>query len=370
MRILVIGNSHAARIFSNLFCKNEKNIVFTTVENSAANFVDHGSLCVEHLLEFALANEINLTVLCDFESLDVGFVETFSDAGLTVFAPESGTGGASGASRICSSKSYAKKFMYKNKIKTPRFQIFDKPQLALDWVVHRGGGAGKSNYPLVIKPNAHSETYGTTVCETFAAAQKTINEFFALGSKSIVIEEFVSGREFSAYVITDGFNAFLLDFVSTKLNRFAYLGSNFVDEELKNKVMTNVIATTIENLANAGSDYIGVLGVDFILTEGGELYTLEYNPFFENLDAELFARGLDEPFETMFDSAISGTLRDEFSKIKKHSGNFIGAITKDSNIGTGRIISAEGRTLNEARENLLEEIEDEETAKEVRNWKF
>jgi len=285
--------------------------------------------------EFALANEINLTILCDFYDIQGDFTEDFSAADLSIFAPDKG------AARVCNSKSFAKKFMYRNKIKTPQFQIFDKLGSAIDYI-------RDANFPVVIKPDEHSSTYGTTVCETFSAALKVLNNFFNCGVKTVVIENFVSGREFSAYFITDGFNALLLDFVTTQNCRNACFGADFLDNEVQNTI-NEAARRTIEALAKTDSNYIGILGIDFILGDDNTLYTLEYNAFFDDLDVELFLGGIDENWEKLFESAISGTLLDEFSEIKKHGGHFVAQIDE-----AGELHCAQGRTLNEAKENLGE----------------
>lgn len=354
MRILVIGNNRSTRAFSDLLSENEKNIVFTSLKNCKANFVDIGMPDVYEWKEFALANDINLTILCDFEAIDGNFPAVFNEAGLSVFAPDKD------ALRVCSSKSFAKKFMYRNKIKTPQFQIFDKLALAIDYV-------RAANFPVVIKPDEHSNMLGTTVCETFGAASKVLNNFFTTGIRNVVIENFVPGREFSAYFITDGFRAFLLDFVANENNRFASLGADFLDNTVLNRVQ-EIAGQTIEALAKTDNNYVGILGIDFILGDDGVLYALEYNPFFDDLDVELFTCGVDENWEKLFESAILGTLRDEFPEIKKHSGHFVTEIDEALNF-----YSAQGRTLNEAKENLLEEkIEDAKIALtwEDAAWKF
>ena len=341
MRILVIGKNRSTKVFSDLLSKNENNIVFTNLENTQANFVDIGMSDIEEWKEFALANEINLTILCDFEDLEEDFVQHFSQADLSIFAPDKDS------ARICTSKNFAKKFMYRNKIKTPQFQIFDKQSMAIDYV-------RSANLPVVIKPDEHSNTCGTTVCETFSTALKVLNSFFNHGIRNVVIENFVSGREFSAYFITDGFNTFLLDFVSTQNNRFASLGADFLDEATQN-FAKEIAKRTIESLSRAQNNYTGILGIDFILGDNNIVYTLEYNSFFDNLDVDLFCESIDEKWEKLFEGAILGTLKDELSadnsfEIKKIEGNFVTQIDE-----TGKLHFAKGRTLNEAKENLSEE---------------
>lgn len=351
MRILTIGNKHSTKVFSNLLCENKENLVFSTLQETNAHFCDIHFLNVSELKDFALANEIDLTILTDFECIDNNFTEEFHANGLSIFAPE-----AAGA-RICSSKSFAKKFMYRNKIKTPKFQIFDKIQLAFDYIQ-------TIKYPIIIKPDEHCAAYGSTIVETYNEAKKTLTKFMEMGVKTTIVENYVSGKEITLYVISDGFNSFLLDFVSTKRNKYAYLGASFINEELLKKINENVINPTIQNLARSGSDYVGILGIDLIIDNFNNIFTLEYNPFFEDLDVELFTNSINIPFEKLFESALSGTLKDEFGEIKKDNKNYFSTILK-----SGEIKTTSGRTLNEARENILEYLDKDEIS-EICGWKF
>jgi len=121
MRILIIGQNHAAKAFANLLSEDKNNIIFANFKDTEANFVDISMGDVEEFKEFALANEINLTILCDIGAIEGGanFEAVFNEAGLSIFAPDKG------AVKLSSSKGFAKKFMYRNRFKTPQFQIFD-----------------------------------------------------------------------------------------------------------------------------------------------------------------------------------------------------------------------------------------------------
>ena len=65
MRILVIGNSKSAEILTNFLSENKDLLVFTTKEGTDGNFIDINPKDVEELKEFALANEINLSIVAD-----------------------------------------------------------------------------------------------------------------------------------------------------------------------------------------------------------------------------------------------------------------------------------------------------------------
>ena len=76
MRILVIGNSKSAEILTNFLSENKDLLVFTTKEGTDGNFIDINPKDVEELKEFALANEINLSIAADIDLILLSLVAT------------------------------------------------------------------------------------------------------------------------------------------------------------------------------------------------------------------------------------------------------------------------------------------------------
>ena len=96
----------------------------------------------------------------------------FGENNLAVLAPDYD------AAKIASLKSYGKKFIYKNKIKTPKFAFFEKLNLALDYI-------RSAEYPLVIKPDGHCETETAYIAETFGAAKNRLKNCFKMITKNL-----------------------------------------------------------------------------------------------------------------------------------------------------------------------------------------
>ena len=88
MRILVIGNSKSAEILTNFLSENKDLLVFTTKEGTDGNFIDINPKDVEELKEFALANEINLSIAADIFLSDIDYFSVFGENNLAVLAPE------------------------------------------------------------------------------------------------------------------------------------------------------------------------------------------------------------------------------------------------------------------------------------------
>ncbi len=348
MRILIVGNSYSAKIFADTLAQDSENLVFTTAVGIEATCVDINYDDVEELKEFALANEIDLTIVCDTCAITQNFTEVFHENNLAILTPDNDANG------IVTSRAFAKKFMYKNKILTPKFGIFDKPQLAIDW-------ARAQKQPIIIKQNKKcGDDFKFAYCETFPKAKKEIEILFESGVNQVVMEVALEGTKFSLYVLSDGYNFIDITYVTYHKDKFAYLGANFVDEKLDNKIKTEVVIPTISSLCRFGSEYVGILGFDFILDSRGNLYTTDYRAFFNDLDIEFMMANTLDNFAKMCESTIKGTVLDDFAITKKANMNFISM--KDEN----NIYMEYGRTLNEAREKMLEE----HYSKELANWQF
>lgn len=353
MRIFLIGKSRALSAFADYFTQNPANIVFSTLNESLANFVDIAIDNEEELKEFALANEITLTILCDNNTISSNISKVFADAGLSVFAP------MGDSQRLINSKIWAKKFIYRNKIKTPRFQVFEKPQAAVDYI-------RQNKFPVVIKPDEHS-IINTRICETFGSAKSAVEEFFNTGSRRILTEEYITGKEFSIYALCDGFNPVILGDCAVYQNSFAKFEADFLDSQTKGNITKTVIKPLICGLVKELGEYMGILGFDFILSDN-KFYLLECNSFFKDLDCELFIQGVADNWGNLFEAAISGTLLEEFAHIKTSGSYLLSAEIYEES--TKNNIFAKGRTFNETIQRLIDEgVDSKEMTEALNVWK-
>jgi len=105
MRILIIGNSKSAEILTNFLSEDKNLLVFTTMENTLGNFINIAPDDIEELKEFALANEINLTIVADSALFNLDYLQIFNDNNLAILIPDSE------ALKIASEKTFGKKFI-------------------------------------------------------------------------------------------------------------------------------------------------------------------------------------------------------------------------------------------------------------------
>lgn len=290
MRILILGNNYSTKEFFKLFKKDKENIVFTTILNSE-NYIELENL--QDIMDFCSGNEINLVLITDEEYINQGVQEAISSLNISAFAP------SIDAITICSSKSYAKKFMHKIKVPTPKFFVAEKPQLALDYFK-------TLNNPVAIKPDNNSYFECPHFCETQNEVQKTVNNLFASGNKRILIEDYIEGKNISVWVLSDGYSAKIIGTSAKYNNDVALFNPDFISEELIEKINNEIIMPTISTLSNQDEEYIGILGFDIILTYDNQINLIGFNHFFDDLNVDFYTKGFDVDWANIFDSTLIG----------------------------------------------------------------
>ncbi|HBT38845.1 MAG: Phosphoribosylamine--glycine ligase [Thermotoga sp. 50_1627] len=156
----------------------------------------HEAKSVDELLQLALRERIDLTVVGPEAYLAQGVVDAFESCGLKIFGP------SKRASQLECSKVYAKLLMDECGIPTARFRLFDDPVQAERYVE-------RCEFPIVIKADGLAQGKGSYVVMSREEAFNVIDllmrkKVFGESGERIVIEEFLKGREVSLMVLTDG----------------------------------------------------------------------------------------------------------------------------------------------------------------------
>lgn len=319
MQILIIGKGAKECALAKKIKKTlPDSIIFIAPGNQAvenyATCIDIQSNNPEELIDFALANEVDLTIVCENEAIENETVEAFNTAGLMVFGPEKES------ARFAILKSVGKRFMYKLNIPTPKFGIFDKESTAHDYLK-------TTTYPVLIKTDKHEYGERVYLCLSEREANNILNKLFTNETQKIIIENYVFGREFSFYVITDGYNALPIcavvpykyasekDGGSITSGIGAYAPATFVDNELIYKILDTIIYPALTETERSSSPYVGVLGVDLILDKDNNLSALEFNTFFNEPDIECILELLNENIIDLFKACCVGSLADDYEFI-------------------------------------------------------
>src|SRR5574344_2156937 len=149
---------------------------------------------VEELADFAQKVGIDLTVVGPEVSLAAGITDEFVSRGLRIFGP------TKAAARIESSKDFAKGLMAKYNVPTASYKTFSSYDEALEYV--RGG-----SFPVVLKYDGLAAGKGVVIPSDFEEAEKTLKDMLLddkFGHGKVVIEQFLTGPEFSFMCFVDG----------------------------------------------------------------------------------------------------------------------------------------------------------------------
>ena len=391
-KILIVGNG--ANVYALAKKLSLNNEIYVAPGNKLmkdfATVVDIREEAVAELLDFAMETGIDLTIPVSEKTVLSELASIFNSHDQQVFAP------SFQASKKIFDKAIMKKILYKLRIPTPKFGIFEKQNMALDYIKN-------TKVPFVIKSNEKSSA---VVLTSLTSAKSIIDSFFSVQNQKVIIEDYLWGTPFSFYALTDGYKA--LPIVSSIMYKHSLEGEggqltagmgacipNYklsIDNEYF--LMDNVVYPLIEYLEKDGNPYMGVLGVNGILSEDGNIQILGFNSFFQDADSDAILNIIDADLYSLFESCVIGSFSDEVDFIPQKdlsytsvvlacknkeniqnsiygldnicdetSISFYPTVTKnryleyEANYGSVLVITSSGRTATTATKNVYEDLD-------------
>lgn len=263
------------------------------------------------LVDFAKAEEIDLTVVGPELPLTLGIVDAFQDAGLACFGPNKA------AAKLEGSKAFSKELMKKYGIPTAAFDTFTDVDKAKAFVDEIG-------VPCVVKADGLAAGKGVIICMTREEADKAIEDMltdhaFGDASATIVIEEYMVGPEVSVLAFADGKS--VLPMVSAQDHKRifdgdkgpntggmgAYSPAPVYTEALSAEVNKTIIEPTIAAMAAEGTPFTGILYTGLMLTEKGPR-VLEYNVRFGDPETQPIMVRMKSDIVALFQACVNGKL--------------------------------------------------------------
>lgn len=262
---------------------------------------------VEGLLSFAKQNAVDLTVVGPEASLAAGVVDRFREEGLKVF------GHTRAATRIESSKEFAKVIMEKYDIPTASYRSFSVYGEALEYVKGRP-------FPAVLKYDGLAAGKGVVIAASLEEADSALKDMLvgeSFGKGKVVVEDYLEGPEFSFMCFVDGRRVYPMPLSQDHKRAFdgdkgpntggmgAYTGLTFISDEERAFALKNVLQKTADAMVEEGLPLSGVLYGGLMKTAQG-IKVIEFNSRFGDPETEVVLPLLDSDIFDIFEAVAEG----------------------------------------------------------------
>ncbi len=295
MKVLVVGKGGR----EHAICKKVRESplvteVFVAPGNpgmeDCAKLVAINEMDAEALVSFAKEQQIGLTIIGPEIPLLAGLADRFIEEGLKVFGPRKA------AAMIEGSKSFAKDLMKKYGIPTAQSETFTDYGQARDYLATVGA-------PIVIKADGLAAGKGVVVAMTMQQAEQALQEMmldgkFGEASAIVVIEQFLTGEEFSLMAFVNGETVIPLEIAQDHKRAFdgdrgpntggmgAYspvpqIKNDSIEEAVEKILIPAAIAMEME-----GRSFTGILYAGLIETEEGPK-VIEFNARFGDPETQV-----------------------------------------------------------------------------------
>ena len=296
--------------------------------------------------------------------------------------------------------------MKKYNIPTAAYENFDDPEKALVYL------RTEAKFPIVLKADGLALGKGVLICQNLQEAEAGVKEImedkkFGSAGNTMVIEEFMTGREVSVLSFVDGKT--IKTMTSAQDHKRAKDGdqglntggmgtfspSPFYTKEVDEFCKKYVYQPTVDAMAAEGRDFKGIIFFGLMLTENGPK-VLEYNARFGDPETQVVLPRMKNDIVDVFEACVDGTLDqielefednaavcvvlasdgypehydkgykiDGLDRFDGQDGYYVfhagSRFDKDGNIVTngGRVlgVTAKGNTLKKARENAYKATE-------------
>ena len=398
MKVLIVGSGGREHAIAWSVAKSPKvDKIYCAPGNAGiaeyAECADIGAMEFEKLAAFAKEKEIDLTIVGMDDPLVGGIVDVFEAEGLRVFGPRKN------AAILEGSKAFSKDLMKKYDIPTAAYENFDDPEKALEYL------RTEAKFPIVLKADGLALGKGVLICQDLAEAEAGVKEImedkkFGNAGNTMVIEEFMTGREVSVLSFVDGKT--IRTMTSAQDHKRAKDGdqglntggmgtfspSPFYTPEVDEFCKKYVYQKTVDAMAAEGRPFNVIIFFGLMLTADGPK-VLEYNARSGDPEAQVVLPRMENDIIEVMEACVDGKLdhidlkfEDNaavcvvlasdgypvkyekgipihgFENFKDKDGYYCfhaGTKFKDGEIVTngGRVlgITAKGETLKEARKN-------------------
>jgi phosphoribosylamine---glycine ligase len=320
MRILVVGNGgrEHALVWKIRQSPLVKEVYCAPGNAGIAELADCVPIDTSNIVEvadFAQTIKADLTVVGPELPMVLGMSEEFVRRGLAIFCP------SRAAAEIESSKVFAREFMARHHIPSPRYEVCQTLEEAHAFVDRKPFG-----FPFVVKADGLAAGKGSIVVDDPGEAKTVIGQMmadkkFGSAGAKLVMEEFLPGEEVSFLVFSDG--AKVVPMVSVQDHKRALDGdkgpntggmgtvspATNLSLDVHKQIMQEIILPTIKGLAAEGRRYQGVLFAGLMMTDAGPK-VLEFNARFGDPETQVIMARMRSDIVPILEQVAAGQLKD------------------------------------------------------------
>ena len=269
---------------------------------------------VAELKAFALENGVDLTVVGPEAALAIGITDEFRKDGLRIFGP------SKAASTIEASKDFAKRLMDKYQVPTASFRTFEDYEPAWEYV--RNG-----SFPVVLKYDGLAAGKGVVIPQTPQEAQETLRDMLLddrFGKGKVVVEEFLTGPEFSFMCFVDGEKVWPMTLSQDHKRACegdkgpntggmgAYSPVHLITDEDITYSLEKIMKPVAAGMVAEGCPFKGVLYGGLTKTPDG-VKVIEFNCRFGDPETEVVLPRLETDIYDIFSAVADGTAMPQIS---------------------------------------------------------
>ena len=316
MKVLIVGGGGREHAIAYCVAKSSKVEKMYCAPGNAgiaelAECVPIGAMEFDKLVTFAKEKAIDLAIVGMDDPLVGGLIDEFEKAGIRAFGPRKN------AAILEGSKAFSKDLMKKYDIPTAAYENFDNTDEALAYLE-------TAKFPIVLKADGLALGKGVLICNTLEEAKAGVKEImldkkFGASGNTMVVEEFMTGREVSVLSFVDGKT--IKTMTSAQDHKRAKDGdqglntggmgtfspSPFYTKEVDEFCRKYVYQKTVDAMAAEGREFKGIIFFGLMLTEDGPK-VLEYNARFGDPEAQVVLPRMKNDLIDVIEACIDGTL--------------------------------------------------------------
>lgn len=324
MQILIIGSGGREHALANAYSKSKKvkkvlvapgNDFMTFQNEKIETFSEIKSTDFEGILNLAKKEKVDLVDVAQDDPLALGFVNRLEQKGIVAFGP------TQKAAEIEWSKDWARNFMQKYNLPIPGFKVFNNPKKAIQYVNNFYENHFRQSTSEVYekKPALYIKASGLALGKGALRAENkqkaiaailTMKQFGAAG-QIFLVEECLTGEEFSLFAICDGNNYKIISFAQDHKTVYnCDLGPNtggmgcispikLITLSIQKTIEQKILKPFMQGMQKEERPYKGILylgGIINNLPDGGVLKIIEFNARWGDPEAQVILPGIKNDY--------------------------------------------------------------------------